>query len=163
VLRSLKRTFYIATIIGLMLSCVPSPLWFTQRHEIGVPLSWLDLRPLLFNGRLTPQQYQATVDQLWKAEKIGPTGARTLDGWGWRWARLWNGRVIAFRVEAIAGNVLLMMAAGVLLRRTVEAWAHRRDPRYRPGHCCGCGYDLTGNETGVCPECGRDVRSAEET
>ena len=32
-----------------------------------------------------------------------------------------------------------------------------RDRRYPPGHCQGCGYDLTGNESGVCPECGRAV------
>ena len=25
-------------------------------------------------------------------------------------------------------------------------------------YCEGCGYDLTGNESGVCPECGRRVR-----
>jgi len=24
-----------------------------------------------------------------------------------------------------------------------------------PGHCRGCGYNLTGNTSGVCPECGR--------
>jgi len=26
-----------------------------------------------------------------------------------------------------------------------------------PGECHACGYDLTGNETGVCPECGARV------
>ncbi len=30
-----------------------------------------------------------------------------------------------------------------------------RDPRYPPGHCQGCGYNLKGNVSGVCPECGR--------
>lgn len=25
---------------------------------------------------------------------------------------------------------------------------------YPPGYCQSCGYDLTGNESGVCPECG---------
>ena len=30
-----------------------------------------------------------------------------------------------------------------------------RDRRRIPAHCCqGCGYDLTGNTSGVCPECG---------
>jgi len=26
-----------------------------------------------------------------------------------------------------------------------------------PGHCQKCGYDLTGNESGGCPECGRPL------
>lgn len=29
------------------------------------------------------------------------------------------------------------------------------DSRHPPGHCRKCGYDLTGNVSGVCPECGR--------
>ena len=28
----------------------------------------------------------------------------------------------------------------------------------KPGHC-GCGYDLTGNTSGVCPECGVEVQA----
>lgn len=27
------------------------------------------------------------------------------------------------------------------------------------GHCVGCGYDLTGNMSGRCPECGRAART----
>jgi hypothetical protein len=30
----------------------------------------------------------------------------------------------------------------------------RLRPKHPPGHCRRCGYDLTGNESGVCPECG---------
>lgn len=33
-------------------------------------------------------------------------------------------------------------------------WWHDRR-RVPPGHCQHCGYDLTGNASGVCPECGR--------
>lgn len=28
-------------------------------------------------------------------------------------------------------------------------------PRHRPDHCSKCGYDLTGNVGGKCPECGQ--------
>ncbi len=31
-------------------------------------------------------------------------------------------------------------------------WVDRR--RFPSGHCRGCGYDLTGNVSGSCPECG---------
>ena len=35
---------------------------------------------------------------------------------------------------------------------TFLAW--RRDRRIPPGHCASCGYDLTGNVSGRCSECG---------
>ncbi len=35
-------------------------------------------------------------------------------------------------------------------------WRYRRPPR---GHCQSCGYDLTGNVSGRCPECGSAVLS----
>jgi hypothetical protein len=34
-------------------------------------------------------------------------------------------------------------------------WRRRR--RHPPGHCAMCGYNLTGNVSGVCPECGEPV------
>jgi hypothetical protein len=34
-------------------------------------------------------------------------------------------------------------------------WRDRR--RFPPGHCRRCGYDLTSNVTGRCPECGEEV------
>ncbi len=40
---------------------------------------------------------------------------------------------------------------------TVILW--RRDRMIPPGHCQICGYDLTGNTTGVCSECGTTADS----
>ncbi len=31
---------------------------------------------------------------------------------------------------------------------------------YRPGHCPHCKYNLKGNESGMCPECGTEVPAA---
>jgi hypothetical protein len=48
------------------------------------------------------------------------------------------------------GLILLLSALGWLL--------YRRSRRYiPPGYCQKCGYDLTGNESGRCPECGTQV------
>lgn len=33
-------------------------------------------------------------------------------------------------------------------------WRERRCPK---GHCQTCGYDLTGNVSGICPECGEKI------
>ena len=38
---------------------------------------------------------------------------------------------------------------------TILAW--RRDRRIPPGHCQRCGYDLTGNVSGRCSECGAEM------
>ena len=37
------------------------------------------------------------------------------------------------------------------------AWLWWRDRRFPPGHCQTCGYDLTGNVSERCPECGEPV------
>ena len=36
-------------------------------------------------------------------------------------------------------------------------------PHYRDGHCRKCGYNLTGNVSGVCPECGVGIETASES
>ena len=42
-------------------------------------------------------------------------------------------------------------------------WMIRRIRRRRPpGYCQRCGYDLTGNDTGRCPECGCATKSLEK-
>lgn len=46
----------------------------------------------------------------------------------------------------------LLLAIGV---PTILLWKRPRLFRRRPGHCVSCGYDLSGNISGVCPECGR--------
>jgi hypothetical protein len=40
---------------------------------------------------------------------------------------------------------------GVLCLAIVSA------PRYSPGHCQSCDYNLTGNVSGICPECGTPI------
>jgi hypothetical protein len=42
---------------------------------------------------------------------------------------------------------------------TVTALAKRKTTtlRRKHGQCLGCGYSLTGNTSGVCPECGTAV------
>ena len=39
---------------------------------------------------------------------------------------------------------------------TLAVWLVSRRRR-QPGRCAGCNYDLTGNVSGVYPECGRKV------
>ena len=45
----------------------------------------------------------------------------------------------------------ILLAVGV---PTLFTWKPLRLRRRKPGHCIACGYDLAGNTTGICPECG---------
>ncbi len=49
----------------------------------------------------------------------------------------------------------LYAAFAIVAIPTLLVWRFWPKP-VKPGHC-RCGYDLTGNTSGVCPECGADV------
>jgi len=55
--------------------------------------------------------------------------------------------------NASSGRVHVPIWAMLVPVAALTAWLWRRE-RPRPNHCCLCGYNLTGNTTGRCPECG---------
>jgi len=61
---------------------------------------------------------------------------------GWRIAPFW----LAAAPFWLAGLAALLMA--------LQAVRDERALRLAPPHCSRCGYDLTGNLSGTCPECG---------
>jgi len=48
----------------------------------------------------------------------------------------------------------LWIPFAVTVTLSVLGW---RRSRHRPGHCRNCSYNLTGNVSGLCPECGTRV------
>jgi hypothetical protein len=56
------------------------------------------------------------------------------------------------------GILPLWIPAVVLAIATALLWYLDRR-RIPPGHCRKCGYDLTGNVSGRCPECGTEIKS----
>jgi hypothetical protein len=52
------------------------------------------------------------------------------------------------------------LLAFVLMSVAVWLLLPRVRPRFAAGHCQTCGYDLTGNVSGRCPECGTAADSA---
>jgi hypothetical protein len=48
--------------------------------------------------------------------------------------------------------LVVIYPAVALARGPIRRW-HRR----RRGSCVACGYNLTGNVSGVCPECGAEI------
>lgn len=63
-----------------------------------------------------------------------------------------NGKPLKRVVQGASIPLWLPFAAAAAL--TVVLW--RRDNAPASGHC-RCGYDLTGNVSGRCPECGREA------
>ena len=64
----------------------------------------------------------------------------------------WRGRAIMMRLPLGVLIVMLVVPTIVLARPDRRAWV---------GHCKRCAYDLTGNVSGVCPECGTKCENAE--
>jgi hypothetical protein len=57
---------------------------------------------------------------------------------------------------------LLAIAASILAWYRMDRPREIRAERLEKGQCLRCGYDLTGNVSGVCPECGRAQAHAAE-
>ena len=80
----------------------------------------------------------------------------------WRWyysvlfhgPRGTSGDVYTTRFLALLGLAVAPAVCELVTRRLVGT-ARRR--RVRAGRCTRCAYDLTGNTSGVCPECGTPV------
>jgi hypothetical protein len=69
------------------------------------------------------------------------------------------GLVAVIDVNWVVANCAVWTGGGLLGYGVHQLWGavRRRSPRYKPGRCRSCGYDLTGNVSGVCPECGGAV------
>lgn len=69
---------------------------------------------------------------------------------------------LTFCHPTLASTVLMVLNATGLIVLVVACQiliTSRRATRYPPGHCQTCGYNLTGNVSGICPECGTRWRA----
>ncbi len=77
------------------------------------------------------------------------------------WSTCWvTGDVFSQSVTTASFGVWAWGAVSLLLLPVALCallWLRRR--RALPGHCQHCGYNLTGNVSGRCPECGQPVES----
>jgi len=56
-----------------------------------------------------------------------------------------------------AARISLVCVPSLCYLAILAVWLWYPSDRHSPGHCQTCGYDLTGNESGRCPECGTEV------
>lgn len=71
----------------------------------------------------------------------------------WHFMRPMIGGLLGSSVILIVflGPVIGVLIAALLMKRI------DRDHAYPPGTCRSCGYNLTGNVSGRCPECGQEI------
>ncbi|HWE95943.1 MAG TPA: hypothetical protein VG269_18415 [Tepidisphaeraceae bacterium] len=71
------------------------------------------------------------------------------------------GIAMLFPRDPLSGSVAIVIGSTLLALLLIAPWLKSRRIRNQirnriaSSQCPACGYDLTGNESGVCPECGR--------
>ena len=73
----------------------------------------------------------------------------------WSHPRRWLWRPLFVAKVGIVSVPLWMPLLAVSIPTAYLFWLDRR--RFPPGHCQRCGYDLTGNVSGRCSECGVEI------
>jgi len=105
-----------------------------------------DITALLSLGICAISVWAAAIEQTIDND-FGPPGLQTIGpGWpqhGFQYVdRMWY--------AVIPWTILPMIWALSAIRRR-QRW------RSRASQCINCGYNLTGNASGICPECGRAI------
>ncbi|HEY8751848.1 MAG TPA: hypothetical protein VIM11_27955 [Tepidisphaeraceae bacterium] len=104
-------------------------------------------------------EYLANVSQSGTSSDPPFSGAETIFGFGFHRERLQD-NLRRYRIVYVVLPLwpfLLVMIVPLLrfFRWVREPWIRRVEP----GLCRCCSYDLTGNVSGVCPECGTAVKA----
>lgn len=119
-------------------------LWLVLCTGAGV-LALALKRPCRPNARCWPLVAVPLVLGLW----VGLRFAWHMRDW------IWRSRLAPLPLEArlmvITGTVLLTIGPAAIMWFQAKLWRRLR----RTDLCIECGYDLTGNTSGRCPECGR--------
>lgn len=94
-----------------------------------------------------------TAFDVFSIERLGSRGRLYKSTWLYSWYASKN-----FYLLVIA---LWPLVAALVAGNVFWYWRDWRR-RVRPGHCAKCGYNLTGNISGRCPECGQVSSPATE-
>ena len=131
------------TTLGLLLAALVGNQWWSVQCITNDVWIGADAGGL-WMGSLPPGRY----DPFFKAQR----GSRGM---------IWSYEFIREGALGGAGWCLVIpLWPLVVVIAIPTAWLWRRGRRHRPGHCRNCGYDLTGNVTGVCSECGTKVEGS---
>ena len=176
--RSMKRRLRLLRVAkwgGLGLSVIALLLWLssavwmieyrwsrgTSIYGISITAGCVgvleEVKPDLFlsgedaiqDERQRPRQLREIAANSWRVQR------QDTGGLWMNWPALWAGEL-----GGTVTYVPFWMPFIVIMIPTAILWWCDRPPRLRPGHCT-CGYNLTGNVSGTCPECGRETSNTD--
>jgi hypothetical protein len=114
-----------------------APRWQILRHVNPLVVLWVFAKNAIIAWLVVGFGLALLCNVLWG---VGGGPWLPLHGWSYVW---------------IAALLYGVFCAVRLVRTEVRSTLPYR--RWQEGKCIYCGYDLTGNVTGVCPECGRST------
>jgi len=149
-MRRLGRTVRVLKWGGLVLSLVTLVLWAVSARW-GVTYWGSTAALSCGRGGLSVLTYTVGVGLPYHGWRIGT-------GLGLRGAsyRIYHSTTQASYYLYVPFWIPFLLVA---IPAALFGWLDRR--RIPPGHCQRCGYDLTGNTSGTCPECGAPVPNLE--
>ncbi len=128
-----------------------------QRGSSGI---WAG--PIAFGDM--PNELGRATQCFWLVPRLWVTSRTPTQSWTRRWPKESPTMfgppptTVAGTVYARIWTVVIPLWIPFLIAAVPTAFLFYRDRRRPgPGHCQSCGYDLTGNVSGVCPECGEKV------
>ncbi len=115
-----------------------SLVWGPSRMVMVDRVEWLDASAIPFETRLSGPGWLYSLSVV-------------LNEHSGLYAR--SSRVmVSFFIPTVLAVLLAAYPTIAFIRGPLRRWRRRRR-----GWCVKCGYDLTGNVTGVCPECGSEI------
>jgi hypothetical protein len=166
-----RGAFNAAAVIALCLAAVA--IWLdyrarTQRDTVIRPCMKLELAvvstyPSPTLVRDVGLSGQINVPPIGRIKAIGLTCAQLETRLNNAYGALGTTATVSFSVRILGFQPLGKFLVGLLLaipvlRVLCHCWmigARRR--RLLQGHCATCNYNLTGNISGICPECGTEI------
>ena len=156
--------------IGLIL-CVLTAVLCVLPHWTGYgwPFKCLDDYPHvaspypMYLGNMPTAEYRQFQKRIRDYCAVGPDGQMYwLNKRMWRVFQTSSGEIVAVSIWGMLANAACV---GVLAAAILSGPRLMRAARVRflpsPGRCARCRYDLTGNVSGVCPECGTPIPEEE--
>ena len=154
----------IALLGAIAINSIPHPARPLHGWQYGWPWRSIDALPALM---LVPAERATYWDHYGEMQRIWRTGIMGAGrNWAmfeydqrWRWLRLPNGHVILFSTIALCANAIIWLGTVGATLCAFHVWRRSRNAGLNSVKCRECGYNLTGNVSGRCPECGTPVAS----